>query len=58
LSLSSSREGREQVLLALQLAHVHGGGNELIVVNSAIVVDISGAVHEVGTVPLEPILEA
>jgi len=37
-------EGCEQMHLALQLVHVHGGGDELVVVNGA-AVDISD-VHE------------
>jgi hypothetical protein len=33
-------EGGEEVLLALQLAHVDGGGDELVVVDGAALVDV------------------
>jgi hypothetical protein len=58
-------ECREQVLLALQLAHVHGGGDELVVVDAAALVHVGG-VHQVpdlalpevlGPVPLQPLLQ-
>nr|CAB3451612.1 unnamed protein product [Digitaria exilis] len=44
-------EGGEEVLLALELAHVDGGGDELVVVDGAAAVDVGG-VHEVADLAL------